>query len=188
MVAASQTKEGWRLPFRALVPRLDEFLSRGQDHRHCLRMNQCDNRVGRGRQEGAQQPKRRRGAEGCSQASDDPPRARDQSEGRNGSLATRRGNGPSVFIEIDRCRTEGNRGRWSLPRKRKKDGVYPFARLSLASTQCLIEDAVGRFAGYRKKDRGPVEGRSRTRGVSRQVPPRDRRPFPRHISDGGLRG
>ena len=47
--------------------------------------------------------------------------------------------------------------RWSLPRKRKKDGFYPFARLSLASTQCLIEDAVGRIAGYRKKDRGPVE-------------------------------
>ena len=46
---------------------------------------------------------------------------------------------------------------YALGRTRKKDGSYPFARLSLASTQCLIEDAVGRFAGYRKKDRGPVE-------------------------------
>jgi hypothetical protein len=32
---------------------------------------------------------------------------------------------------------------WSLPRKRKKDGAYPFARLSLASAGCLAEEAVG---------------------------------------------
>jgi hypothetical protein len=44
--------------------------------------------------------------------------------------------------------------------------VTPFARLSLASTRRLVEEAVGRFAGYRKNDRGPAEGRSRTRGES----------------------
>jgi hypothetical protein len=45
----------------------------------------------------------------------------------------------------------------ATPRKRKKDGAYPFARLSLASARYLIEDAVGRLAGNRKKDRGPAE-------------------------------
>src|SRR5271170_7904029 len=60
----------------------------------------------------------------------------------------------------------------SLPQKRKKDGAYPFARLSLASAGCLAGEAVGRFAGNRKKDRGPEEGRSRTRGESCQVPRR----------------
>jgi hypothetical protein len=42
--------------------------------------------------------------------------------------------------------------------------AYPFAPLSLASAGCLVADAVGRYAGNRKKDRGPAEGRSRTRG------------------------
>jgi hypothetical protein len=32
---------------------------------------------------------------------------------------------------------------WSLSRKRKKDGAYPFACLSLASAGCLAEEAVG---------------------------------------------
>jgi hypothetical protein len=34
--------------------------------------------------------------------------------------------------------------------------LTPFAPLSLALAQHLIEDAVLRFAGYRKKDRGPA--------------------------------
>jgi hypothetical protein len=41
-----------------------------------------------------------------------------------------------------------------VERIRKKGGAHPFARLSLASTRCLIEGAAGRFAGCRKKDRG----------------------------------
>ena len=36
---------------------------------------------------------------------------RDQSEDGNGSLATGRGNEPSVFVEIDGRGTEGHRGR-----------------------------------------------------------------------------
>jgi len=55
-------------------------------------------------------------------------------------------------------------------RKRKKDGAYPFARLSLASARYLVADAVGRLAGNRKKDRGPAEGRSRTRGTDALSP------------------
>jgi len=54
--------------------------------------------------------------------------------------------------------------------------VTPFARLSQDSAQYQIEGAVGRIAGDRKKDRGPEEGRSRTRGESSQVPRRT--PFP----------
>jgi len=34
---------------------------------------------------------------------------------------------------------------WSLPRKRKKDGAYPFAPLSFASAGCLVGEAVGRL-------------------------------------------
>ena len=49
----------------------------------------------------AKDPESRRAAEGRDQASDSRPGARDQSEGRNGSLAARRRNGPSVFVEID---------------------------------------------------------------------------------------
>jgi hypothetical protein len=72
-------------------------------------------------------------------------------------------------------------------RERKKDGAYPFAPLSLASAGCLVADAVGRYAGNRKKDRGAAEERSRTRGGGRpmlstvDVPAaaRVRRPFPR---------
>src|SRR5208282_1640297 len=71
-----------------------------------------------------------------------------------------------------------------VERTRKKDGAYPFARLSLASTRCLIEDAAGRFAGYRKKDRGPMGEEAEPEGQSRQVPPRDRRPFPRPQTSG----
>ena len=48
----------------------------------------------------------------------------------------------------------------------------------------LLESAVGRFAGDRKKDRGPEEGRSRTRGESGKSP--DGRPFP-HPQAGRLR-
>jgi hypothetical protein len=57
------------------------------------------------------------------------------------------------------------RRRPKVERIRKKDGAHPFARLSLASTRCLIEGAAGRFAGCRKKDRGRWKGRSRTRGA-----------------------
>ena len=49
----------------------------------------------------AEDSESRRGAEGRDQASEGRPRARDQSEDRNGSLATGRGNGPSVRVEID---------------------------------------------------------------------------------------
>jgi hypothetical protein len=36
-------------------------------------------------------------------------------------------------------------------RKRKKDGAYPFARLSLASARYLVADAVGRLAATAKR-------------------------------------
>jgi hypothetical protein len=52
---------------------------------------------------------------------------------------------------------EPGRPRPKVERIPKKDGAHPFARLSLASTRCLIKGAAGRFAGCRKKDRGPVE-------------------------------
>ncbi len=63
-------------------------------------------------------------------------------------------------------------------RTRKKDGANPFARLSPASTQRLIEGAAGRFAGPRKRDRGPMEGRSRTRGTVPPRRPEGETPFP----------
>ena len=65
-------------------------------------------------------------------------------EGRRHSRETKSGREPN----------EPRRGRPKVERIRKKYGAHPFARLSLASTRCLIEGAAGRFAGCRKKDRG----------------------------------
>jgi hypothetical protein len=62
-----------------------------------------------------------------------------------------------------------------VERIRKKDGAHPFARWSLASTRCLIEDAAGRFAGCRKKDRGRWK---------EEAEPERRTPFP-HPQTGG---
>jgi len=64
---------------------------------------------------------------------------------------------------------EPRRPRPKVERIRKKDGAHPFARLSLASTRCLIEGAAGRFAGCRKKDRGRWR---------KKPNPKGRRPFP----------
>ena len=66
-----------------------------------------------------------------------------------------------------------------VDRIRKKDGADPFARLSLASSRCLIEDAAGRFAGCRKKDRGRWKEEAEPEGRQRlPLCPRGRRPFP----------
>ena len=63
---------------------------------------------------------------------------------------------------------------------RKKYVAHPFARLSLASTRCLIEHAAGRFAGCRKKDRGrwKEEAEPEDQTASPALCPRARRPFP----------
>jgi hypothetical protein len=49
---------------------------------------------------------------------------------------------------------------------RKKEGAYPFAPLSPAPAGCLAGEAVGRFAGNRKKDSRRGGGRKpNPRGV-----------------------
>jgi hypothetical protein len=72
------------------------------------------------------------------------------------------------------CRPEN--GGW-VPRTRmvaapltKEGWRLPFRALVPRVDPISNDGAVGRFAGDRKEDRGPEEGRSRTRGESRQVP------------------
>ena len=50
------------------------------------------------------------------------------------------------------------------PSQRKKDGAYPFARLSLPSAQYLIEDAVGRLRAAAKESQ-PGRKKPNPRGV-----------------------
>jgi hypothetical protein len=71
-----------------------------------------------------------------------------------------------------------------VERIRKKGGAHPFARLSLASTRCLIEGAAGRFAGCRKKDRGRWKEEAEPEGRQRLLSARGAAPFP-HPQTGG---
>ena len=73
-----------------------------------------------------------------------------------------------------------------VERIRKKDGAHPFARLSLASTRCLIEGAAGRFAGCRKKDRGRWKEEAEPEGRQHLVS-EGQTPFP-HPQAGGSDG
>ena len=65
-----------------------------------------------------------------------------------------------------------------VERIRKKYGAHPFARLSLASTRCLIEGAAGRFAGCRKKDRGRWKEEAEPEGQTALPSARGAAPFP----------
>jgi hypothetical protein len=76
----------------------------------------------------------------------------------------------SPLIAGSTSRPSTSSTRMATARKRKKDGAYTFARLSLASARHLVADAMGRLAGNRKKDRGPAEGRRRARGTDTLSP------------------
>ena len=65
-----------------------------------------------------------------------------------------------------------------VERIRKKYGAHPFARLSLASTRCLIEGAAGRFAGCRKRDRGRWKEEAEPEGQTALPSARGAAPFP----------
>jgi len=63
------------------------------------------------------------------------------------------------------------------PRTRKKYGAYPFARLSLASAQHLVEDAVGRLQATAKRIAAGRREETEPEGSPAKSP--DGCPFPR---------
>ena len=85
---------------------------------------------------------------------------------------------PFARTKSGREPNEPRRRRPKVERIRKKYGAHPFARLSLASTRCLIEGAAGRFAGCRKKDRGRWKEEAEPEGQTALPSARGAAPFP----------
>jgi hypothetical protein len=97
---------------------------------------------------------------------------------RQGYCARWRRPTPFARTKSGREPNEPRRRRPKVERIRKKYGAHPFARLSLASTRCLIEGAAGRFAGCRKKDRGRWKEEAEPEGQTALPSARGAAPFP----------
>jgi hypothetical protein len=97
---------------------------------------------------------------------------------RQGYCARWRRPTPFARTKSGREPNEPRRRRPKVERIRKKYGAHPFARLSLASTRCLIEGAAGRFAGCRKKDRGRWKEGTEPEGQTALPSARGAAPFP----------